>query len=312
MKPRMRSRATANASLAVFIDFENIGLGFDGRRDRFEIEKVLERLVEKGKIVAKKAYADWSRFGEYTRLAARGGDRADRDPAPRTMTGKNSADIRLVRGRHRPGVLEGPHRHVRDRVGRQRLLAAGVEAEGTRQARHRPRAWRTPPPTCSATTATSSSTTRTWTAPPIDAVVGGRGGCPSRSGRRSPCSWTRCWPCGGRTRRCIYSSMVKDTMKRKKPSFNEELPRLPDVQRAAGGRAERRAGRAGEAQDERHVRGDAVRGGAAGRPGPGRPPDRAGGVGAAIGTAAGGRGGAAARAAAGQRPGPRGGRPGAA
>src|SRR5437660_6544286 len=53
-------------SLAVFIDFENLALGFQGRRDRFDIAPVLERLVEKGKIVAKKAYADWSRFGNYT------------------------------------------------------------------------------------------------------------------------------------------------------------------------------------------------------------------------------------------------------
>src|SRR5438045_2019560 len=53
-------------SLAVFIDFENMGLGFNNRRDRFEINKVLERLVEKGKIVCKKAYADWSRFGMYS------------------------------------------------------------------------------------------------------------------------------------------------------------------------------------------------------------------------------------------------------
>ena len=48
--------------LAVFVDFENLALGFAGKRDRFRIEKVLERLVEKGKLVAKKAYADWSRW----------------------------------------------------------------------------------------------------------------------------------------------------------------------------------------------------------------------------------------------------------
>src|SRR6266852_6400828 len=53
-------------SLAIFIDFENLALGFQGRRERFEIARVLERLVEKGKIVAKKAYADWSRFANYT------------------------------------------------------------------------------------------------------------------------------------------------------------------------------------------------------------------------------------------------------
>ena len=53
-------------SLAIFIDFENLALGFQGRRDRFDIIRVLERLVEKGKIVAKKAYADWNRFQQFT------------------------------------------------------------------------------------------------------------------------------------------------------------------------------------------------------------------------------------------------------
>ena len=56
----------SDRALAIFIDFENLALGFQNRRDRFDIERVLERLVEKGKIVAKKAYADWSRFSQYT------------------------------------------------------------------------------------------------------------------------------------------------------------------------------------------------------------------------------------------------------
>jgi uncharacterized protein (TIGR00288 family) len=82
-------------SLAVFIDFENMGLGFHGRRDRFEIGKVLERLVEKGKIVAKKAYADWSRFGGYTGALHEAAIELVEIPR-RGITGKNSADIRLV------------------------------------------------------------------------------------------------------------------------------------------------------------------------------------------------------------------------
>src|SRR3954470_18653874 len=82
-------------SLAVFIDFENMGLGFNGRRDRFEIAKVLERLVEKGKIVAKKAYADWSRFGMYTGALHEAAIELVEIPR-RGMSGKNSADIRLV------------------------------------------------------------------------------------------------------------------------------------------------------------------------------------------------------------------------
>ncbi len=79
----------------MFIDFENMGLGFNNRRDRFEIGKVLERLVEKGKIVCKKAYADWSRFGMYTGGLHEAAIELIEIPR-RGMTGKNSADIRLV------------------------------------------------------------------------------------------------------------------------------------------------------------------------------------------------------------------------
>ena len=83
-----------DSSLAIFIDFENLALGFQGRRDRFEIERVLERLVEKGKIVAKKAYADWSRFSTYTASLHEAAIELVEIPR-RSQTGKNSADIRL-------------------------------------------------------------------------------------------------------------------------------------------------------------------------------------------------------------------------
>jgi uncharacterized protein (TIGR00288 family) len=81
-------------SLAVFIDFENLALGFQGRRDRFDIARVLERLVEKGKIVAKKAYCDWSRFAAYTAPLHEAAIELVEIPK-RSQTGKNSADIRL-------------------------------------------------------------------------------------------------------------------------------------------------------------------------------------------------------------------------
>src|SRR5213076_1308178 len=81
-------------SLAIFIDFENLALGFQGRRDRFDIARVLERLVEKGKIVAKKAYADWSRFLPYTAPLHEAAIELVEIPR-RAQSGKNSADIRL-------------------------------------------------------------------------------------------------------------------------------------------------------------------------------------------------------------------------
>src|SRR6202040_1840780 len=84
----------SDRSLAIFIDFENLALGFQGRRDRFDIGRVVERLVEKGKIVAKKAYADWSRFGQYTGPLHEAAIELVEIPK-RAQTGKNSADIRL-------------------------------------------------------------------------------------------------------------------------------------------------------------------------------------------------------------------------
>ena len=59
---------TEESKLALFIDLENIALGVrDAKYTTFEINKVLERLVEKGKIIVKKAYADWERYKEYKR-----------------------------------------------------------------------------------------------------------------------------------------------------------------------------------------------------------------------------------------------------
>ena len=81
-------------ALAVFVDFENLALGFQGQRTKFDIHRVLERLVEKGKILAKKAYADWSRFQLYTAQLHEAAIELVEIPR-RSQTGKNSADIRL-------------------------------------------------------------------------------------------------------------------------------------------------------------------------------------------------------------------------
>lgn len=81
-------------SVAVFIDFENLALGFQNRREKFDISRVLERLVEKGKIVFKKAYADWNRFAAYTAMLHEAAIELTEIPR-RSQSGKNSADIRL-------------------------------------------------------------------------------------------------------------------------------------------------------------------------------------------------------------------------
>lgn len=80
-------------ALAIFVDFDNIAQGFR-RTDRFDIQRVLKRMVEKGKIVAKKTYADWSRYLPYTASLHEAAFELVEIPK-RSMTGKNSADIRL-------------------------------------------------------------------------------------------------------------------------------------------------------------------------------------------------------------------------
>jgi len=81
--------------LALFIDFENVALGLHHGRDRtFDIQKVLERMLEKGKIIVKRAYADWSRFSNYTRPFHEAAIELIEIPR-QASTGKNSADIRL-------------------------------------------------------------------------------------------------------------------------------------------------------------------------------------------------------------------------
>ena len=83
-------------TLAIFVDFENLALGLkDKKEGHFDIQKVLERLVEKGKIVVKKAYSDWSRYSTYKQAFHVAGVELVEIPR-RGMTGKNSADIRMV------------------------------------------------------------------------------------------------------------------------------------------------------------------------------------------------------------------------
>jgi uncharacterized protein (TIGR00288 family) len=82
------------SSIAVFIDFENFALGFEHSKKRFEIQKVLERLLEKGKIIVKRAYADWTRYRDYKQSLHESAIELIEVPK-RSAAGKNSADIRM-------------------------------------------------------------------------------------------------------------------------------------------------------------------------------------------------------------------------
>ena len=85
-----------NLILALFCDFENIALGVrDAKYAKFDIRRVLERLLVKGPIVVKKAYCDWDRYKEFKEQMHEAAFELIEIPHLR-QSGKNSADIRMV------------------------------------------------------------------------------------------------------------------------------------------------------------------------------------------------------------------------
>jgi uncharacterized protein (TIGR00288 family) len=84
------------SNMALFCDFENVALGVrDANYEKFDIEKVLERLLLKGNIVVKKAYCDWERYKAFKAPMHEASFELIEIPHVR-QSGKNSADIRLV------------------------------------------------------------------------------------------------------------------------------------------------------------------------------------------------------------------------
>jgi uncharacterized protein (TIGR00288 family) len=83
-------------SMALFCDFENIALGVrDAQYAKFDIARVLERLLLKGSIVVKKAYCDWERYKDFKKPMHEASFELIEIPHLK-ISGKNSADIRLV------------------------------------------------------------------------------------------------------------------------------------------------------------------------------------------------------------------------
>ena len=82
--------------IAVFVDFENLALGVkDMHQGEFKIQLVLKRLLEKGRLVFKRAYCDWTGYGHAVREFHGHGIELIDVPHTR-QSGKNSADIRMV------------------------------------------------------------------------------------------------------------------------------------------------------------------------------------------------------------------------
>ncbi len=101
--PHKRAEASApmtpvaeTTNMALFCDFENIALGVrEAELPKFAIDKVLERLLLKGNIVVKKAYCDWARYKDFKAPMHEASFELIEIPHVR-QSGKNSADIRMV------------------------------------------------------------------------------------------------------------------------------------------------------------------------------------------------------------------------
>ncbi len=82
--------------IAVFVDFENLAIGVrDMKAGQFRIQLVLKRLLEKGRIVFKRAYCDWSNYRDAVKEFHIQGVELIDIPQSK-LSGKNSADIRMV------------------------------------------------------------------------------------------------------------------------------------------------------------------------------------------------------------------------
>jgi uncharacterized protein (TIGR00288 family) len=217
---RRRGHLVTNGerSLAIFIDFENLALGFQGRRDRFDIERVLERLVEKGKIVAKKAYCDWSRFGMYTAPLHEAAIELIEIPR-RAQTGKNSADIRLCvdamdlaysKEHINTFVIVSGDSDFSPLVSKLKELGKHVIGLGMQESTSELLR-----DNCDEFIYYEDLTKPTAHAPALDARL------PETKRKAFALLVESMLALRRENKEKLFSSMIKDTMKRKKPSFNE-------------------------------------------------------------------------------------------
>jgi hypothetical protein len=89
---------TDDERIALFLDYENLAIGArDGLGVKpFDFGPIADALAERGRVVARRAYADWSAFDEDRRLLARAQVELIEIPQRMGASRKNAADIKMA------------------------------------------------------------------------------------------------------------------------------------------------------------------------------------------------------------------------
>lgn len=88
--------ANEEERIALFLDFENLALGARDRGEKFQMAVVMDALSERGRIVIRRAYADWNLFSEYRQDLVSQRIEMLEVPQRTGMVRKNAADIKLA------------------------------------------------------------------------------------------------------------------------------------------------------------------------------------------------------------------------
>ena len=82
--------------IALFLDFENLAIGAQERGDKLDISVIVEALAERGRVVARRAYADWNLFADYRQALVAQRIEMIEIPQRTGVVRKNAADIKLA------------------------------------------------------------------------------------------------------------------------------------------------------------------------------------------------------------------------
>ena len=248
-------------SLAMFVDLENLAMGFQNqRKTRFDIEKVLERLVEKGKLIVKKAYADWSRYQGYTAPFHEAAIELIEIPG-RSQTGKNSADIRLVvdamdlawsKPHVDTFVIVSGDSDFSPLVSKlkengKHVIGLGMKGSTSELLRDN----------CDEFIYYEDLERQEQDDQQIATNLSAD--LPDRKREVYTLLIEACNALRRENHEVLYASMIKDTMKRKKPSFDESVLRLPELHPPARRGRQPRPGRHRAQPAQRDVRGQGLR-----------------------------------------------------